>query len=403
MVELSTLIRGHVLDTDRPNTILITCGPGLADSLQQEIFALGFVAESVHRGGIEITATFADAMRLNLHLRTAYNVLYLLKQFECSGPGQLYDEVVSVAWEEIIPANEYISIVARVDTASIDNSMFAALRVKDAIADRMIKKTGARPDSGKEKRAIVINLYWRDDRAWLYLNTSGLKLTDRGYRRMPFKAPMRESLAASVVMATGYDGSGPLFNPMCGSGTLAIEAALIAAHRPPGLLRTNFGFTHLKGFDESLWGALRNEAAKEGRKLAKKNPPARIVATDISPDAIVAAKKNAMTAGVEHLIDFDVCDFADTTICAEKGIVIVNPEYGARLGEIRQLEKTYERIGDFFKQKCAGHTCYIFTGNLPLAKKVGLRTSQRTIFFNANIECRLLRYDMYEGRRRQCD
>ncbi len=398
MVELSTLIRGHVLDIDRPNTILITCGPGLADSLQGEILALGFVAESVHHGGIEITATFADAMRLNLHLRTAYNVLYLLKQFECSGPAELYDEVASIAWDEIIPANEYISIVARVDTASIDNSMFASLKVKDAIADRMVKKTGTRPDSGKEKRAIVINLYWRDDRAWLYLNTSGLKLTDRGYRRIPFKAPMRESLAAGVVMATGYDGAVPLVNPMCGSGTIAIEAALIAARRAPGLLRTNFGFTHLNCFDEDLWRTIRNDAAKEGKKLAKKNRPARIIATDISPDAIAAARKNAMTAGVEHLIDFSVCDFADTPVGDEKGIVVVNPEYGVRLGEIERLGDTYKRLGDFFKQKCPGWTCYIFTGNMALAKKVGLRTSRRTAFFNADIECRLLKYDMYEGR-----
>ncbi len=392
------LIRGYILDINQAKTILVTCGPGLADFLQWEIEALGFTVESVHRGGIEIKASFVDAMKLNLHLRTAYNVLYLLRQFLCDGPDELYEEVGAVAWEEIIPPNEYISIVGRIDTASIDNSMFASLKVKDAIADRMVKKTGARPDSGKEKRAIVINLYWRDDRAWLYLNTSGLKLTDRGYRRMPFKAPMRESLAASVVMATGYDGAAPLVNPMCGSGTLAIEAALIAARRAPGLLRTNFGFTHLKCFDEDLWRTIRNDATKEGRKLAKKNRPARIIATDISPDAIVAARKNAMTAGVEHLIDFSVCDFADTPVPDEKGIVVVNPEYGVRLGEIERLGDTYKRLGDFFKQKCPGWTGYIFTGNMALAKKVGLRTSRRTAFFNADIECRLLKYDMYEGR-----
>ncbi len=337
-------------------------------------------------------------MKLNLHLRTAYNVLYLLRQFQCDGPDELYEQVGAVAWEELIPPNEYISVVGRIDTTSIDNSMFASLKVKDAIADRMVKKTGARPDSGKEKRAIVVNLYWKGDLAWLYLNTSGLKLTDRGYRRMPFKAPMRESLAAGVVMATGYDGSVPLVNPMCGSGTIAIEAALIAARRAPGLLRTNFGFTHLNCFDEDLWRTIRNNAAKEGKKLAKKNRPARVIATDISPDAIVAAQRNAMTAGVEHLIDFSVCDFASTPVPEEKGIVVVNPEYGVRLGEIESLGDMYKRLGDFFKQKCPGWTCYIFTGNLALAKKVGLRTSRRTAFFNADIECRLLKYDMYEGR-----
>ncbi len=385
---------------DTKNTILITCGPGLADFLQKELEDLGHTVQSTHPGGVEIEGSLLNTMSLNLHLRTAYNVLYLLRQFTCTSPAQLYDQVASVPWEDIIPPEEYLSVVSRVNTPTIDNTMFASLKVKDAVVDRILAKCGSRPDSGKERDAIVLHLYWKDDRAWLYLNTTGRKLTDRGYRKIPFKAPMRESLAAAVVMATGYDGTVPLINPMCGSGTLAIEAALSAAHRPVGLLRSNFAFTHIKGFDKDIWQDMRINAAKQGKKLAKKNPPAPIVATDISEDAIHAAKKNALTAGVDHLIEFAVCDFAETPIPTENGIVLVNPEYGWRLGEIRQLEKTYERLGDFFKQKCTGHTCYLFTGNLTLAKKVGLRTARRIPFFNADIECRLLKYDMYQGTRR---
>jgi 23S rRNA (guanine2445-N2)-methyltransferase len=242
-------------------------------------------------------------------------------------------------------------------------------------------------------------LYWKGDQCWLYLNTSGQKISDRAYRKIPHSAPLRESLAAAIILATGYDGSVPLICPMCGSGTLAIEAALIASQRAPGLLRSNFGFMHLKVHDESAWQELRSAALKQSKKRGGKASfkPARIVATDIDPKAVEAARKNALTAGVAHLIDFSVCDFAETAVEPGEGIILLNPEYGERLGEIKKLEQTYKRIGDFFKQKCAGYTGYIFTGNLDLAKHVGLRTRRRIPFYNANIECRLLEYELYAG------
>ena len=231
-------------------TILITCAPSLEGYLEAEVEGLGYSVNSSHHGGVEITGTLEDCMRLNLHLRTAYNVLYLLRKFKCLQPDQLYYNVSQIAWEDMIPVDEYISIVTRVNTPSIDNTMYAGVKVKDAIVDRIMQETGKRPNSGKERNNLVFNLYWKDDRAWLYLNTSGKKLSDRNYRKIPFIAPMRESLAAAVVTETGYDGTVPFVNPMCGSGTLAIEAALLACDRPAGSLRGNFGFMHLKGFDD---------------------------------------------------------------------------------------------------------------------------------------------------------
>jgi putative N6-adenine-specific DNA methylase len=152
---------------------------------------------------------------------------------------------------------------------------------------------------------------------------------------------------------------------------------------------------HIKGFDDEAWQAARREASK----LRRKDAPAPIIATDRDDRAIKAAQQNAKTAGVDHLIEFSVCDFAETRIPPGPGIVLLNPEYGERLGEIPELEKSYERIGDFFKQKCKGHTGYIFTGNRDLAKKVGLRASRKFVFWNAKIECRLLKYELYEGTR----
>lgn len=380
------------MDLEKKNTILVTCGPGLADFLRAELQQLGFAIDAEHGGGITVTGTGLDAMKLNLNLRTAYNVLYLLKEFDCDNPTQLYKAINSMPWEKMISPGEYLSIVARVNTPSIDNSMFAGMKVKDAIVDRIAEKVGERPDSGSSRDCLVYHLYWQRGRCWFYLNTSGRKLSDRGYRKMPGLAPLRECLAAGIIMATGYDGSLPLVNPMCGSGTLAIEAALIATGRACGLLRHNYGFMHEMDFDKEAWQTLRREA----KKLRKKDI-APIIATDIQQEAVFAAKKNAMTAGVDHLIEFDLCDFAKTKLPEQPGIVIMNPEYGMRLGEEKNLAEDYTRIGDFFKQSCQGYTGYIFTGNMNLAKKVGLRTSQRTTFYNGEIECRLLKYEMYAG------
>jgi putative N6-adenine-specific DNA methylase len=180
---------------------------------------------------------------------------------------------------------------------------------------------------------------------------------------------------------------------MCGSGTLAIEAALIALHKAPGLLRDNFGFMHIQGFNKEPWADLRNGAAGD----AKDSIEGRIIATDIDPRAIEAARQNARTAGVEKLIDFGVTDYSETFVPEGGGVVMVNPEYGERMGEIEKLKETYRGIGDYFKKKCQGYRGYIFTGNLDLAKYIGLRTKRRIPFYNSTIECRLLEYDLYGG------
>lgn len=385
------------MDFHRKSRLLITCAPCLSEWLQKELDTLGHKVLLVRKTGIEIEGTLADSMRLNLWLRTAFAVLYLLDEFVCRDPEALYRAAVKLPWENIIPADEYISIVSYVDNPTINNTMFPNLKLKDAIVDRIMKKEQRRPNSGPKRTNIVINLYWKDDRAWLYLNTSGNKLADRGYRRIPHKAPMQETLAAAVIMATGYAGQMPLVAPMCGSGTLAIEAALVAQNRAPGLLRSNYGFMHLKGFNDDAWRTVRRETIN----AAQKDSLPHIIATDIDPAAVQAAKKNAATAGVDRLIEFGVCDFAETPLPPPPFVVVMNPEYGLRMGEISQLEKVYERIGGFFKQKCQCATGYVFTGNLDLAKKVHLTPNRKFPFFNADIDCRLLKYEMYAGSRRK--
>ena len=386
------------MDIHERRNILVTCGPGLRDYLADEISQLGYEIINRHPGGITTRGSFIDCMKLNLHLRTAFNVLYLLKEFRCGTAQALYKQVNNLAWEKMISPDEYVCVVSQVDTWSVNNSMYPSLKVKDAIVDRLFRKTAGRPDSGPERNKAVVNLFWSGDKAWIYLNTSGVKLSDRNYRKMPYKAPLRESLAAGILKAAQYDGSQHIVLPMCGSGTLAVEAAFIAMNKPPAILRSNFGFVHLKVFDEEAWKKLRHDTMKNVRK---NKPPARIIATDIDKEAVEAAKQNALTAGVEHLIEFDVCDFADTQVPQGQGIVLMNPEYGLRLGQTDELEKQYKRIGDFLKQSCPGYTGYIFPGNQQLAGKIGLKTSGKMVFYNGKIECRLLKYQLYKGTKKE--
>lgn len=384
-----------LLDPSKKQLTRITTAPHCTPQLRAELEALEFDIQEQDAVGVHVGATLYDCMNLCLQLRTALHVLWLLKRFRCPSPEALYRHAASFPWEQLIPNDSYVSVSSNVDHPKITNTMYPNLVLKDAIVDRIAKKTGRRPDSGPDRSKIVINLFWKGDRAWIYLNCNGRRLADRGYRRMPFKAPMQETLAAAVLMAAGYDGCVPLVNPMCGAGTLAIEAALIATNRAPGLLRANYSFMHTLLHDDNVWQPMRARARKQSQP--KDIPP--IVASDINPGAIEAARQNATTAGVEHLIDFHICDFADTPVPQTPGIVILNPEYGERLGEITALEGAYSRIGDFFKQKCAGWTGYVFTGNRALGKRIGLRASRKLPFMNARIECQLLQYELYEGSR----
>jgi putative N6-adenine-specific DNA methylase len=376
--------------------ILITCPKGIPPFLKQELISLGFPILSELSAGVETEGTFDDALRLNLSLRTGHRVLYLFKEFPARNAEDLYRRVSALAWEEYVDEEGYLCVTSSVDNPTIKDPRYASLRCKDAIVDRVREKRSKRPDSGPERDRTVVHLYWKDEQAAIYLDTSGEPLSRRGYRKIPLAAPMQETLAAAVVLATGWDGSRNFINPMCGSGTLAIEAALIALHRAPGLLRDNFGFMHIKGWNERLWGELREKAKKEARTSL----PGRIITTDINPAAVEAARKNAATAGVEHLIEFGVCDYADTPVPEGVGVIVLNPEYGERMGEVAKLEGVYKGIGDFFKQKCLGYTGYVFTGNPALAKKVGLKPNRSLPFFNSGIECRLLEYELYEGTRK---
>ncbi|HAE69281.1 MULTISPECIES: THUMP domain-containing class I SAM-dependent RNA methyltransferase [Sphingobacterium] len=378
-----------------PNKVIITCNKRLSPYLQQEVKELGFDIVRAFPTGVELKVSINDTIKLNLNLRTASQILYSLKEFTANNPTELYEELSKIAWEELIQFDGYFSVSSNVDNETISTPLFANVKVKDAIVDRIKEKKGLRPNSGPDNNKAVVHLYWKDDRAEIFLDTSGETLAKHGYRKIPGKAPMLEALAASTIIASKWDGNSPFVNPMCGSGTLAIEAALIATNRKPGLLRMNYSFMHFIGYDETVFFQERRLLKDQ---INKKAAP-QIIASDISEEAINVSKMNARTAGVEQLISFEVCDFAETHVPKEGGVILFNPEYGERLGTHSKLEITYKRMGDFMKQECKGYRGYIFTGNPDLAKKIGLRASRRIEFYNGKLDCRLLEYELYEGTR----
>ncbi|MCA5005033.1 THUMP domain-containing class I SAM-dependent RNA methyltransferase [Sphingobacterium bovistauri] len=373
--------------------VIITCNKRLSPFLQEEITELGYEIKRAFNTGVELHASINECIRLNLNLRTASQVLYEIGSFRANDPKELYDALVKIDWENIIPFDGYFTVTSNVHNETITTPLFANVKVKDAIVDRIKDKKGVRPDTGPDAHKTVIHLHWMEDRAEIFLDTSGETLAKHGYRKHPGKAPMLEALATSTIMATKWDGKSPFINPMCGSGTLAIEAALMSQKRMPGLYRMNYAFMHLIGYDEEVFFQERR-LLKD--KTEKTNLPP-IIASDISKEAIEIAKINAQTAGVEHLITFEVCDFAETTVPTDPGVIMFNPEYGERLGVHSKLELTYKRVGDFMKQECKGYRGYVFTGNPDLAKKIGLKASRRFEFFNGKLDCRLLQYELYDG------
>ena len=403
--------------TDKNFPIIISCAKQLSRWTEIEVKEMGYKPIEVTENTVVVRGEMRDVMRLNLFLRTAHRVLVPLLRTTCRNIRDLYESVLSIDWENILEADGYFSVSSIVHNITIRDTRIPSLYTKDAIVDRMREKCQRRPDSGGENKGAAIFVYWEKDQAIIYLDTSGEPLSKRGYRRIPGSAPMQETLAAACIMAMGWNRKSPFLSPMCGSGTPAIEATLMAMNRAPGALKGHFSFQSVKGYTriipgesaptvaprqragatpEQIWKEMLLEAKS---KETTENLP-RIVATDISPEAVENAHTNAIAAGVAPYIEFKACDFADTPIPesnslnSSNGVVFFNPEYGIRLGDPKELAPVYERIGTFMNEKCRGWTGALITGNPDLARLVNLYYKTRIPFVNGPIDCRLF---LYEG------
>lgn len=397
--------------TDQGYPIIVSCAKEIARWTEVEVRRLGYTPIDTTENTVVVRGSMRDVMRLNLWLRTAHRVLVPLLRTTCRSIKDLYEGVRSIDWENLLEADGYFSVSSIVHNLTIRDTRIPSLYTKDAIADRMREKCQRRPDSGRENIGAAVFVYWERDEVIVYLDTSGDPLSKRGYRKIPGSAPMQETLAAACIMALGWNGDSPFVSPMCGSGTPAIEAVMMAMNMAPGSLKGHFAFQSIKGYSHIIPGEKTSAVAPRQRVGAspeqiwremvmkanegvKKTGLPPVVATDISPEAVENAHSNAIAAGVAQYIQFKACDFADTPIPDGKGCVFFNPEYGIRLGDPKELAAVYERIGTFMNEKCHGYTGGVITGNPELAHLVNLYYCRRVPFFNGPIDCRLF---VYEG------
>ena len=410
--------------TDQNYPIIISCAKQLSRWTEAEVVEMGYRPVEVTENTVGVRGAMRDVMRLNLWLRTAHRVLVPLLRTTCRNIRELYESVLSIDWENLLDADGYFSVSSIVHNYTIRDTRLPSLYTKDAIADRMREKCQRRPDSGGENIGAAVFVYWERDQVIIYLDTSGEPLSKRGYRRIPGSAPLQETLAAACIMALRWDPSTPFVSPMCGSGTPAIEATMMAMNKAPGSLKGHFAFQSIKDYrrfipgesaqtskhsntqttftsrhragasPEQIW----KEMVKESKLNERTGGLPRIVATDISPEAVENALTNSIAAGVAQYIEFKACDFADTPIpessTVPKGAVFFNPEYGIRLGDPEELAPIYERIGTFMNERCHGYVGGLITGNPDLAARVNLYYKNRVPFFNGPIDCRLF---VYEG------
>lgn len=377
------------------SSILVTCAPKTGSVLAGELQALGFSVSRQKDSAVWTEGTLLDCMRLNLWLRTAHRVHWRVGKFEAATPDEFYRGAARVPWERWIEPSGYVSVSSAVVNPHIRDHRYVNLKCKDALCDRLRVTRGRRPDSGSELRGVSVFVHWHQRRVNVFLDTTGEALSKRGYRVRALTAPMQETLAAAILLTIGWRGETHFINPMCGSGTLAIEAALLATRRAPALTRETFAFQHLREFDANAWERLRTEARQAIRELG----PIRIVATDHNESAIVATRENAKRAGVSEAIAYRVCDFSETPLPKGGGVIILNPEYGERMGETQALVRVYRCIGDFFKRCGPSWRGYVFTGNPKLFNKVSLRPDRHWTFFSGGLECRLLEFVIYVGKR----
>lgn len=397
--------------TDKNYPIIISCAKELSRWTEIEVLEMGYKPIEVTENTVVVRGDMRDVMRLNLNLRTAHRVLVPLLRTTCRNIRDLYQAVLSIDWENLLEADGYFSVSSIVHNFTIRDTRIPSLYTKDAIADRMREKCQRRPDSGGENFGAAVFVYWERDEVIIYLDTSGEPLSKRGYRKIPGSAPMQETLAAACIMALGWKGDTPFLSPMCGSGTPAIEAVMMAMNKVPGALKGHFAFQSIKGYTRLISGEsapnvaprqrlgatpeqIWKEMILEAKAKEKTENLPQVIATDISPEAIENAHTNAIAAGVAPYIQFKACDFGETPVPEKKGCVFFNPEYGIRLGDPKELAPIYERIGTFMNEKCCGYTGGLITGNPELSHLVNLYYRTRIPFFNGPIDCRLF---VYEG------
>ncbi len=378
--------------------LFATAPKGMVQLLQTELQQLGGLELREQPAGVEFSGDLQTAYRVCLWSRCANRVLLPLNSFQADSPETLYQGVQSIDWPEHFNHHNTLAIDFVSRHSNIQHSQFGAQKVKDAIVDQFRESTGERPSVDVQNPDIRINVFLQRDQATLYLDLSGDSLHRRGYRQSGGAAPLKENLAAAILLRAEWPRiaaeGGALIDPMCGSGTLLIEAAMIAADIAPGLLRQRFGFSAWRQHDSAMWQALQNEAIQRQAQGLDQLPP--IFGYDTHPKAIEFAQANVTAAGLDDHVRIARRDLAQLQrpTHQDNGLVVVNPPYGERLGERDSLGPLYQQLGERLKTEFHNWQAVVFTGNPELAKLMGIRTVKQHNMFNGALPCKLLRFDI---------
>lgn len=374
----------------KSHTYFAQIADGLEDPGSRELTALGAREIRPAYRGIYFKADAADLYRINYGARLITRVLAPLLTFDCHSPKYLQKTASSIRWTDFLSPEQTFAIFANVSDSHIRHSQYAALCLKDVIADFFRAQCGRRPNVETKNPDVWFNLHIHGNRATISLDTSGGSLHRRGYRTASVEAPMQETVAAAIIRMSGWDGERPLYDPMCGSGTLIIEALMAHCRIPAGFLRKHFGFEALPDFDASTWKRVKAEMDGKIRPL----PGGLIFAGDLSKKAVAATRKNLEAFRQHPAIDVHCRDFRKIAEIKD-AVLVCNPPYGIRLGKKSDLGSFYKELGDFLKQRCRGTAAYLYFGNRERIKQIGLKPSWKKPLSNGGLEGRLVKYEMY--------
>lgn len=375
-------------------TILAKTMAGLEDVLATELDEMGASKVEILNRAVRFEGDLAMLYKANYNCRTALSILVEQFSFKFYSQEDFYHKILNFNWDPLFEHDTTFMVDATISGDLFTNSHYTALLCKDAIVDYFRKKYNQRPTVDRFEPHLKVNVYIRQDQCSILLDSSGDSLFKRGYRVATGEAPIKEVLAAGIIMLSGWKGDTNFYAPMCGSGTFAIEAAMIANKIPAGYYRERFGFMNWPSFDEYLWERVKNESDDN---IGESD--AIIHASDIDPKMVTFTLRNAQKAKLHKDILITESSFEDFDFPKDGGTIIFNPPYGERM-ELEDMEESYKKIGDTLKQNCANYEVWMIAGGTNVHKYVGLKPSQKLTLFNGAIECRMLKYDMYEGTRK---
>lgn len=373
-----------------------TCPRGLEALLVDELTALGAKSLAPTDGGVGFAGDLPLCYRANLESRIATRIMWQVGQGRYSGEEDVYKAAYALSWPEWFAVNRTFMVKVTAVKCPLKSLEFVTLRIKDAVCDKFRLKGGNRPYIDTKQPDVRIHAYLTADEYRLYLDTSGNALFQRGQRRASVEAPLRENLAAGIIKLSGWQPGTPLFDPMCGSGTFLLEAAMIALNIAPGSQRS-FGFEKLLNFDATAWQKMKQEAQSRAKPVTFQ----QIYVSDLDMKSVRAAKQNLDQAGLLEAVKLDRADIVDVEAPADHGVLIANPPYGVRIGEDEELAALYPKMGETLKRHFAGWNAYFLTSDLRLPKLMRLSPSKRTPLFNGPLECRLFEIKMVAGSNRK--